>query len=212
MVLLSTRRLTAGKVLRLLSHSASLHLLHTFCLCCVALISDAVALKPSVEELISIAREKVPEILDKVMSEFNAAEGQPGHLLAVQVKSVVGDLKLNVENSEFLSVALSLIEDILAAKSRSKAMPSALRFVLQCELSVIYSKSDITKKLFDSFLKLTSAPQALAWNVIFIFLKKLMDFVFITMCVKIRGPALEAAKVSSKDDFNHYLSQQVSKN
>jgi len=160
----------------------------------------------------SIAREKVPEILDKVMSEFNADEGQPGHLLAVEVKSALGDLKANVENSEFLEVALSQIEGILSAKSKSKAMPSALRHVLQCEMSAMYSQSDVTNKLLDSFLKLTSAPQALAWNVIFIFLKKLMDVVFITMCQKIRGPALEAANVTSKDDFNHYLSQQVSQN
>ncbi|XP_034236667.1 uncharacterized protein LOC117642521 [Thrips palmi] len=170
---------------------------------------DAAALKPSVQELIEISREKAPQLIEQVISEFNASEGEPGFQLALEIRSVLGDLKQNIHGSAFLTIVLSLIQEVLSSKARSKAMPSALRPVLQTELSKIYSDSDKRKKLMDTFLEVTTTKESIAWNIIFIFIKKVMDSTFITMCAKIRGSDLLSTKHLSKDDFNHHLSQQL---
>lgn len=175
--------------------------------CCV---SDAAALRPPVQELIKISHEKAPELIEQVISEFNASEGEPGFQLALEIRSVLGDLKQNIHDSAFLNTVLSLIQEVLSSKARSKAMPSALRPVLQTELSRIYSDSEIRKKLLDTFLEVTNTKESIAWNIIFIFIKKVMDSTFITLCAKIRGPDLQSTRYFSKDDFNHHLAQQVS--
>lgn len=192
-------------------HLPILHLLiPVWFISVVSIVSDAAALKPPVEELMKISNDGAPQLLEQVISEFNASEGEPGFQLALEIRSVLGDLKQNIHGSEFLTLVLSLIQEILSSKARSKAMPSALRPVLQTELSKIYSDSDIRKKLLDTFLQVTNTSQHIAWNIIFIFIKKLMDFTFMTMCKTIRGPILQSTRYVSKDDFNHHLSQQVS--
>lgn len=102
-----------------------------------------------------------------------------------------------------------MLNEVLSAKSTSKAMPSAMRLEMQVALSAAYACEDFRQKLFEYFVKLTTAPPALAWNLIFCFLKETFDVAFIFVCKKLRGPAIEASKVHSKDDFNHYASHQV---
>lgn len=160
-------------------------------------------------EVIECCKKKAPEILDHMTAEFSAGQGEPGHHIAVQIKSALQDLKCNLDESSFLSRTLSIISDIMSSKAGSKAMPSAFRFLLQCELSAIYSNQEKRDELFDAFKEVTTAPPAIAWNIIFSFLKKMMDVAFIAICEKIRGPILQSTKWASKDDFNHNISQQV---
>jgi len=171
--------------------------------------SDSAKLKPPVEEVLQHCKAQSMALIDKQIEKFSVPDGQPGHLFSVEVSTVLKDMKCSIEDSEFLSCVLEKVSEMLSSKNASKVMPSAVLFEMQCSMSKVYSCPEFRAKLMDNFLKMTPAKTSLAWNIIFCFIKDTFNAAFIYLCQKLRGPALEACRVRSKDDFNHHYSQQV---
>lgn len=176
----------------------------------VFFFAECAELKPPVDEIVNQCRNGVLCLVDKLIERHSVSEGEAGHLLSVQICCVLKDVKGSIATSPFFECILSKLAEVLNSKEASKVMPSALRSVMQSALTEVYSSKIFQEQIMAEFLKLTAALPALAWNIIYLLIKEIFENAFIEICKKLRGPAIEACKIQSKDDFNHHSSQQVS--